>query len=155
MPTTAPGFRIVLGAFAFFLALLAGLGWAVYAGVNAGVDAATTRLTVRLADAGGREVPVRLRDVDCVIRPNGGIVIRNTPRFGSDAQIVADYVYVSSRYGVTITGSELVFTSVAPFTPRGDDVHFDALPGTATMTEHGPPTAVDATLSGSLHCQRD
>ncbi|WP_348788629.1 hypothetical protein [Leifsonia sp. NPDC080035] len=153
MPASAPGLRVVLGAFASFVALLAAVGWAVYAGTNAGVDAATTRLTVRLAV--GREVTVRLPEVDCRIRPNGGIVIRNTPRPGVGDQIAADYVHVSSRYGVTITGSELVFSSVAPFAPRGDEVLFDALPGTATITANGPPIPVDATLTGALACTRE
>lgn len=155
MRPSAFGFRVVLCGFAAFVVLLAGVGSALYAGANAGVEAASTRVTVRLSVADGRELPVLLPNVDCVIRPDAGIVIRNTPRAGSAALIVADYNQAASRYGVTITANDIMFTSDERFATHGDEVRFDDLAGTATVTQDGPPTAVDATLNGALSCRRE
>ena len=151
MSASVSGFRVVIGAFVTFLVLLAGIGWASYAGANAAVDAATTRLTVHIVEAGGRALDVRLTNVSCTVR-HGRISIRNSPGGIAAAQILADSAERSTAYGVSIRAPEVAFTTLAAFGMRDGAVRFDRLPGTAMLTADGPPESYRATLDGSIPC---
>ncbi|MCI0159188.1 hypothetical protein KNO15_21005 [Leifsonia shinshuensis] len=146
-------FWSVIGAFAVFVSLVAGIYVSVGAAWSAARSLTHTTLELRVQGEGSRTVEVYLHHATCVVRAGQRVVVRNDPTSRAPAQIVADL-----RKGVfstnISTGDGGSFFSTQAFRLEGGSVHFDGTTGDYVDVFDGGATK-KSQLAGSIPCTKD